>query len=220
VENTIWDNEEAGVQIVEGGDPLVERNSILKQGNPVSPQKDSDGNPKPPSKDVPGVWIHSGGLGVLQENDISKSIYHGVVIGTEAQPTLQHNQIHSNRKSGILVQARPPFLCMAQPGPLPPPAVSSPLLLHLLHQFLSWPQAHRLLPFFGHLPFFGQDGGAGTFIENDIHHNYVGVEVVDGSDPTMRGNRIHHQKMGGIWVYKGGKGTYEDNEVFSNRKAS
>ena len=35
----------------------------------------------------------------------------------------------------------------------------------------------------------------------------------------LRGNHIHHQRMGGLWVYKEAKGLYEDNEIWLNAKA-
>ena len=36
----------------------------------------------------------------------------------------------------------------------------------------------------------------------------------------MRGNRIHHHKMGGVWVYKGAGGLFEDNDIYANAKAA
>ena len=36
----------------------------------------------------------------------------------------------------------------------------------------------------------------------------------------MRGNRIHHQKMGGVWVYKEAGGLFEDNDIYANAKAA
>lgn len=56
-------------------------------------------------------------------------------------------------------------------------------------------------------------------IENDIYRNWNGIEVIEGSEPVVRGNKIHGQRMGGIWVYKGAKGLYEDNEIYANKKA-
>ena len=34
----------------------------------------------------------------------------------------------------------------------------------------------------------------------------------------VRGNRIHHQAMGGVWVYKGAGGLFEDNDIYANAK--
>ena len=39
------------------------------------------------------------------------------------------------------------------------------------------------------------DGAGGTLIENDIHRNWNGVEVIESSEPIVRGNKIHHQVL-------------------------
>ena len=64
-----------------------------------------------------------------------------------------------------------------------------------------------------------QDGAVPTLIENDIYKNWVGVEVVEHAEPTLRGNTIHHSRVGGLWVYKEAKGLYEGNEIHSCSKA-
>ena len=46
-----------------------------------------------------------------------------------------------------------------------------------------------------------------------------GVEVIEHAEPTLRGNHIHHQRMGGLWVYKEARGLYEGNEIAHNAKA-
>jgi len=67
---------------------------------------------------------------------------------------------------------------------------------------------------------FVQDGGAPTLLENDIFRNTVGVEAVDDAAPVVRGNWLHRHKLGGVWVHKGGGGTYEGNEMRENGKAA
>ena len=67
---------------------------------------------------------------------------------------------------------------------------------------------------------FFVDGGAGELLENDVHKNHVGVELKDDAEPVVKGNKIHHQKMGGVWVYKESKGTFEGNEIYANGKAA
>ncbi len=42
------------------------------------------------------------------------------------------------------------------------------------------------------------------------------IVVRDGADPVVRGNRIHDAKNGGIYIFSGSRGTFEDNEVFAN----
>jgi parallel beta-helix repeat protein len=42
------------------------------------------------------------------------------------------------------------------------------------------------------------------------------VWVLDGADPRLRRNKIHHGKYVGVQVYEGGLGTLEDNEISGN----
>jgi parallel beta-helix repeat protein len=45
------------------------------------------------------------------------------------------------------------------------------------------------------------------------------VAIHGGADPRLRGNRIHDGKEAGVFVYEGGQGTLEDNEIFGNASA-
>ena len=58
-----------------------------------------------------------------------------------------------------------------------------------------------------------QDGAAPTLIENEVYKNWVGVEVIEHAEPTLRGNKIHHCRLNGIQVYKEAKGLYEGNDI-------
>ena len=42
------------------------------------------------------------------------------------------------------------------------------------------------------------------------------VYILDGADPRLRRNKIHHGKERGVIVYDDGLGTLEDNEIFGN----
>jgi F-box protein 11 len=42
------------------------------------------------------------------------------------------------------------------------------------------------------------------------------VYILDGADPRLRRNKIHHGKERGVIVYADGLGTLEDNEIFGN----
>ena len=44
----------------------------------------------------------------------------------------------------------------------------------------------------------------------------MGVQITTGGNPTLRRNRIHDEKVAGVFVYKNGQGTLEDNEIFAN----
>lgn len=45
------------------------------------------------------------------------------------------------------------------------------------------------------------------------------VAIYGDADPTLRRNRIHNGKEGGVLVYHGGRGTLEDNDIFGNMRA-
>ena len=47
----------------------------------------------------------------------------------------------------------------------------------------------------------------------------VGVAVHQGATPTVRSNRIHDGKAGGVFVYEQGQGLFEDNDIFANTNA-
>ena len=46
-----------------------------------------------------------------------------------------------------------------------------------------------------------------------------GIEIINGADPRIRRNRIHHCQQAGIFVYDGGLGRLEDNEIFATVRA-
>ena len=45
------------------------------------------------------------------------------------------------------------------------------------------------------------------------------VGIHDGADPRIKRNRIHDGKDAGVYIYKNGKGTIEENEIFGNTKS-
>ncbi len=56
--------------------------------------------------------------------------------------------------------------------------------------------------------------------DNDIFGNVLaGVAIKEGGNPTLRRNRIHDSKQGGVHVYENGQGTLEDNDIFANALA-
>ncbi|MFL6674114.1 MAG: right-handed parallel beta-helix repeat-containing protein [Massilia sp.] len=50
-------------------------------------------------------------------------------------------------------------------------------------------------------------------------HSLACVAVHDGADPRLRQNRIHDSTASGVYVYRNGRGTFEDNEIFDNTYA-
>jgi parallel beta-helix repeat protein len=77
----------ACVAIRDGADPVLHRNKI------------HDGTKS-------GVLIRDGGLGTLENNNITGNATSGVIIRTGANPTLRGNRIQDNKESGVFVYDR------------------------------------------------------------------------------------------------------------------
>lgn len=60
------------------------------------------------------------------------------------------------------------------------------------------------------------DQGRGTYEDNDVFGNGLGISVMTGAEPVVRRNRVFDGKQAGILVHNQGRGTYEDNEMFGN----
>ena len=181
-ENEVWGNADAGVQIIEAADPVVRNNLLRKQQTPDGKAKvflapgeraPEAAHAKAPTnggdtghKDLAPLWIHSGGLGTIEANEITQSDWHGVIIAR------WRNQRF----------ARTEFMQIA-------------------------------------VRVFMQDGAAPLLIENDVFKNWVGVEVIEHAEPTLRGNKIHHNRLNGVQVYKTLR-VREENEIAFNMKAN
>eukprot|EP00967_Tisochrysis_lutea_P053877 scaffold67160_cov28-Tisochrysis_lutea.AAC.4 len=87
-------------QVVEGADPTLERNTLREQRRETI----KEGHKTASVVEVPAVWVHSSGRGTFRDNVIRDSWWHGVVVGQDASPLLQHNQMHDNRKAAVFVQ--------------------------------------------------------------------------------------------------------------------
>ena len=77
---------QACVVIRNGADPRLRRNRIHngKQGG--------------------GVWVFDGGLGTLEDNDITGNELIAVeIMGDGSNPTLRRNRIHDNKQGGVLI---------------------------------------------------------------------------------------------------------------------
>jgi F-box protein 11 len=65
------------------------------------------------------------------------------------------------------------------------------------------------------------DSGLGTLEDNDITGNtFSGVEIREGGNPTLRGNRINRNGNHAIWIHDGGRGVVEDNDLTGNAKGA
>jgi len=72
------------VSIRDGADPRLRRNVI------------HDGKQS-------GVFVHDGGLGTLEDNDITGNGRSGVQIKSRGNPAIRGNRIHDNKQSGVFV---------------------------------------------------------------------------------------------------------------------
>jgi parallel beta-helix repeat protein len=73
------------VYIRDGADPRLRRNKIHDAGEH-------------------GVYVYDGGLGTLEDNEITGNAYPAVAISAGGNPVLRRNQIHDNKQSGVLVE--------------------------------------------------------------------------------------------------------------------
>ena len=61
------------------------------------------------------------------------------------------------------------------------------------------------------------DNGLGTLEDNEIFGNTkAGVSITNGGNPSLRRNHITKNKYEAIWVYEGGQGVFEQNDLRGN----
>ena len=204
--NVLWGNDECGVQITEGSDPLVQANRILQQG--AAPKT---GEVRPATEGSPAVWVHSAGRGTIDDNEVTKSLWHGVVVGQAAAPLLTHNRVHANKKAGVFFQDG---------------AGGTLLENDIHHNWVGVEACDDAQPTVrGNKLHHQKMGGVwvykeagGVFEDNDIFGNAkAAVRVYDYGNPTVTGNRIYGGRGAGVLVYEFGRGTYTDNEIHHNR---
>lgn len=62
--------------------------------------------------------------------------------------------------------------------------------------------------------------GLGFIEDNEIFDNAMaGVWIKTDSNPTLRRNKIHDGRDGGICIFNGGRGLLEENDIFRNAQA-
>ena len=62
--------------------------------------------------------------------------------------------------------------------------------------------------------------GLGCIEDNEIFDNAMaGVWIKTDSNPTLRRNKIHDGRDGGICIFNGGRGLLEENDIFRNAQA-
>jgi hypothetical protein len=256
-ENEVWGNQDAGVQIIEASDPLVQRNRLQKQALPdgdkpwipVGERAPDPATAKAPKnkdvkhKEIAPLWIHSGGFGNIQDNEITASDWHGVAIGSQAQPTLQANRIHANRKAGVFMQdgAMPTLIendiyknwVGVEVIEHSQPTLRGNKIHHsrvggiwVYKEAKCGAHASAALPptcLMARCPasrLLLSAAGVltalrGLYEGNDIHSCMkANVRVWELGDPTMQGNKIHSGRACGILIYECGKGHFIDNDIY------
>ena len=218
----MWGNEDAGVQIIEASDPLVQRNQLRKQAladlllKPMAAERE---NPHEKvakhgarHKDIAPLWVHSGGKGDVRDNEIYESDWHGVAIGSQATPLLQRNRIHHNRKSGVFIEdGAAPFLLE---NDVHHNWVGVEVIEHA-EPTLRGNKIHHMR--LGGLWVYKE--ARGLYEGNEICHNAkAGVRVWALGDPTLQGNKIHSGKTCGVLVYECGKGHFVDNDIYNHKE--
>ena len=141
---------------------------------------------------------HEGGLGTLEDNDITGNAYSGVAIGTGANPTLRRNKIHDNKQAGVFVHGS--GLGTVEDNDITGNARAGVQIKTGGDPTLRRNEIHdnKLSGVFVY------DDGLGTLEDNDIIGNALsGMEITTGGSPTVRANRINRNGHQAVRIYRG-----------------
>ncbi|MFF1321216.1 right-handed parallel beta-helix repeat-containing protein [Streptomyces chartreusis] len=185
----------ACIAIHDAADPRVRRNQI--HGSKKS-----------------GVYVSDGGLGTLEDNEITGNALSGVGISADGDPTLRRNYIHDNKECGVYVSD-------GGLGTLEDNEIIGNALFGAASKTGGNPTLRRnRIRDNKESGFFASDGGLGTLEDNEITGNTLsGVAIKTGGNPALRRNRIRDNKQNGVYVYDHGLGRFEDNNISSNAMA-
>jgi parallel beta-helix repeat protein len=156
-----------------------------------------------------GVSIYTGGLGTLEDNEITGNVKAGVAISEGADPVLRRNHIHDNKGIGVSVQRN-------ALGTLEDNDISGNGGLGVAISESSAPVLRRNQIRDNTAVGVFVNDGLGTLEDNEITGNGVGVQISNGGNPTVRGNRIMSNAHQGVRVKDGGKGVLEGNDLTGN----
>jgi parallel beta-helix repeat protein len=167
-----------------------------------------------------GVLVSEGGKGSLEDNDIFANTLSGVEIRDEgSDSTLRRNRIHDGNQGGLLID-------LNGRGTLEDNDIFANTLSGVEIRRGGDPTLRNNRIHDGKVNgVLVNEGGKGTLENNDIFANssivggggFPGVGIAgEGANPTLRNNRIHDGKGGGVLVNNGGKGTLEDNDISAN----
>jgi parallel beta-helix repeat protein len=177
------------VEVLGGADPRLRRNKI------------HDGKRT-------GVYVHDGGLGTLEDNEITGNGQEGVQIRTGGSPVLRRNQIHDNRLGGV-------YVADSGAGTMEDNEIAGNEYsgVHIRAGGSPVLRRNQIHDNKG-VGVFVNDGGLGTVEDNEITGNGGGgIAIKLSGNPTVRSNRINRNGSRAVWVYEGGKGVIEDNDL-------
>lgn len=183
------------VYIRDGADPRLRRNKI------------HDGK-------AYGVYVYDGGLGTLEDNEITGNGGSGVATRTGGDPVLRRNQIHHSRwGNGVL--ALDGGLGTFEDNEITGNGLSGAEIRTGGNPMMRRNQIHDNMQ----AGVFVHDSGQGTLEDNEITGNgEAGVEIKLDGNPTVRRNRINRNALQGVRILGGSKGVIEDNDLTGNTK--
>jgi F-box protein 11 len=162
-----------------------------------------------------GVDIAQGRL-ELEGCDIASQSVAGIAIRNGADPRLRRNRIHECEQNGVYVYD-------SGLGMLEDNDITGNTLQGVVITTGGNPTLRRNRIYDnGSGGVFVYKNGLGVLEDNDITGNaagggkQAGVEIKTGGNPTLRHNRIHDNKGGGVLVQDDGLGTLEDNDIIAN----
>jgi len=161
-----------------------------------------------------GVHVYNGGLGTLEDNDITGNSYTGVMITRQGNPTLRRNRIHDGKESGTHIDGT--GLGLLEDNDISGNGYAGVMVTNGGNPTLRRNQIHGGKQGGVHV----HDNGLGLFEDNDIYgNNYPGVTISKGGNPTFRRNLIRDNKQSGAHVDDHGLGTLEENDITGNSYA-
>jgi F-box protein 11 len=229
----------SGVEIKQGGNPILRRCKVHGQGNHN------------------GVMIWDHGKGTLEECEVFGNRYAGIRVSEESDPVVRRCKIHDGQATGIYVcengrglfedcetsghvnaevevrtgaapilsrcrisggQVGGIFLYDNATGIIEDCEIAESPTAGLEIKQGANPVLRRCTIHGGKASgVFVQENGLGTLEECVIHGNaYAGVSIRAGGNPTLRRCKIRDGQRGGIFVYEDGKGTLEDCDISGN----
>uniref|UniRef100_A0A8C0EJA0 F-box protein 11 n=1 Tax=Bubo bubo TaxID=30461 RepID=A0A8C0EJA0_BUBBB len=196
--NKIHDGQHGGIYVHEKGQGVIEENEVYSNtlagvwvttgSTPVLRR-----NRIHSGKQV-GVYFYDNGHGVLEDNDIYNHMYSGVQIRTGSNPKIRRNKIWGGQNGGILVYNSGRLVSQVY------------LELFMFCNIISSRLLSFLILIFSTLPSIL---GLGFIEDNEIFDNAMaGVWIKTDSNPTLRRNKIHDGRDGGICIFNGGRGSF------------